>query len=827
MGNTQTTNIKTELQQLGVNNVQSFSENDRLLLIKKIINKTVMDNAKSLLNKKSFEYMNNVLVTDNKYFDIGKLIDFYKDKYKLINVDKTDEGYNQTKIEYVLQLFRFIELVLPDININDMIFNNLIINNNIQEFVNNSSCNPYIVFKQIINRNNKNPSVTTTEYELIIRIQSKKNIDEILNKYKQYLSIHLYETDSNKYKSILYKMIGQGQYLQSEIMYDISYNLGDNDNEKEYAIFSFLEYLINDCKHKYIFANLDVNLHDYTNVMKNISKTPKVDAHRNKILFEKHYDIISRITNVSAYHYEPHGSSSGFSYTKFKAEDFYNSINIKINNLIKLKYKNIYPITFHMKYATCPTGAQSLSSGPDIGYCSVFTAYWYEIFLKSLFNINKFDKLMYQKYGIMSYNKQLTKISTDKWLIYVDEAITNLKDTFIIKYDNTEYDLYELLEIFKYRFNDHYKKLSSLLKEYNINSETDYYDDMRYGIINKHNILNKITIEQFMNYYMSVLDDKYTQLSQTNKDDIDKLYEKYKLKHKIHANSIQEYIDYLMKRLTTTEYFSIFVNYAYSLYEKAYQNNYFTNAQKSKLNTISNTGKLYKYFIQTIHPSKKFIAPATPKTSILLSSQQELIYKKEKEDYQKELERLQQETIDYEKAIKDKTDVKQTAFYKRKMDENEKSLINITGAGIKPIGEYNLNQMMTGRDYENDEIEIPCKNDKVCKNVNPNLKCDSSIGMCDTDKTRIGENCNDHSDCYSEYCRKFPQYKQNPVTGKRVKSEIGLCHKPMEECDDDTNCAPNKYCKQTKSYDMVPKDPKKPGIDLIKREKTVGICHDK
>lgn len=485
----------------------------------------------------------NKYLNKNNVLDVNKIKEYQNITYRITQNDN-NKCLTFNKKEYILLLNRIIEYISTDVSINKILYTNTYNDIDINDLY-NDICLELKYYKY-------NKNIYNNEIFFSIIIPEKYN-NLILNKYKEYLLSFNHNDIVNKYMNLLNKncvvkedIIGYKKFkysfdLNSQIENESDENdkndennenendedEDDEDDEKytEYLIINLLLFCINNCKLNHVFYNMALILRDHTS---NINK-PVIDSHRNKILFYKHDS-----NTIKAFQYDPHGNTNSFSKDDMNISILYKLLNDKIK-YFSIIHKDLIPINFDIDISMCTDGPQYYVKSEDIGYCTIFSTFWFDIFLRIL------------KTNVLS------NIPIENWIGLIDEEIISLKNNYIVRYSNDLFDINDILSTFVYIFKEDFKLNKIFFNKKEIHNEKQYIDMITNRILTKFNKEfnkdKKININMVYDYYHCVLDEYVS-------DDKDIL------------------INIKSKRfkLKELEYFSIFVNYAYDLFEQIYTN---------------------------------------------------------------------------------------------------------------------------------------------------------------------------------------------------------------------------------------------------------------
>ena len=341
----------------------------------------------------------------------------------------------------------------------------------------------------------------------------------------------------------------------------------------------------------------------------------------------------------------------------------------------------------------------------------------------------------------------MSNIPIKDWINEIDEQITNLRTNYVIKYSKNKYDLEYIYELKKYMFYDDFYEVNNKINDKNLEPylRTFFLLDIQHLFIkkrpkDKNNNNEKINVEQFLNIYDDILDDFYKSLNSYYQPIIKKEFDELKNRK------------YKLKRV---DYFNIFINYAYSLYETMYNPS----------------------------PEYKKIFPEEYKNNITILNnflnEPELM----------KLIKSQFKNVQVIKGPRPGTYVPNTnTGVKRKANVTEDRLSYIFDPDYKyaSYSEYSerkkdLKKLGDEADEERDNIYINCKSSNDCKNINQNLNCENDIELneyiCKPNDLvkEIGEKCIKNDDCLSDYCKEYTKV----INGKN--DTIGICRKKTKK----------------------------------------------
>ena len=686
--------------------------------IEKIINNTVMKLVKKQVNKLTYSYNKDTkkIIPNYDIYNI-KLEDElqYKKYYFPVNI-LNNEYYEDNKDQFALELFRFVEHDIPSYSISNTLF--YMYNTKKVDFLSTFSDDFYEKNKDFFKK---------TEYcSIYIRIDADKNRfilsipkskeNDILSEFeKYYLNTNNDINQFNNIKNTILKSRDTITIIPSETAYEVIFyyfnyydynNINQFDIDQAFAFFTFFNFIVKLCNNTFMYSNLTMYITD--------KKTNKVDAHRNKLFLQKIHNEQGNIDRVNIYHYEPHGSKYGFSFNTINIDKIYDKLTYIVNETITSKDKTsqfINKITFNTQQASCLIGPQSLSAGLDIGYCTVFSTFWYNCLLNIIDTIGLFDKKNESNYIKMKLHKKLSDIPIETWIHKIDKAVTDVKHNFIIEYPSNKYDLDYILKNKKYMLEEDYNYIKNILyTSKHINNFQDYINKLSNFIYGKN--MNNITFNEFLDEYVNFLNDIIMH------SDKEKIVDKLKTDF------------YRMRKL---DYYNIFVCYALKMYDLANTSVFVSEDEKELIRTAFT--KHYKT-ISTKQHGKVVTLPSNK------------IFDKEYFNYMKKLITMEKETEKYEKEKKRGLPEEQTSLFKK--HKKEKNI-------IEEYGRDEYDKMMEEQDNEipKDILTKKCSINTECHfnvngSTNTDLDCEDEI--CVPKKERIGTLCKLDSECLSGYC---------------------------------------------------------------------------
>ena len=712
-------------------------ELSKLEKIKKIIKITINKIVDKQLNKKNIIENKNGEYIVEESFDIDKINEYFKNEYYIPYDDK--KHFKLNKKEYILTLFRHIEQYIPTSNINNILIEELISEKN--SIISTKNCHFIIEFEYI-----KNLDSNKDEQNMYILVPLKYS-HVLVNEYIKYLlNYYKNEDEISHFIKLLVKNHDVSNYMENYNFSRFKLDINTVDLDLKFVILSFFIFLVKYCDKKYLFYSLDLSFKDKT------QESQINGEHRNGLFIKKNYSN-NKLTSIDIFHYEPHGTKPrtgiSFSYDKFEVDEYYKKIDSIIDSLKQnTMYNNfLVDINFNSKEAVCEIGIQSVSREEDIGYCTIFSSFWVYSFINILNTINKYDN---------KFLENLSDVPIKDWIKEIDIAISSIKDNYNIKYSK---------EI-KYKFKDIY-----MLKNQNIEEDIIYiksklpnYEDLTYDIDDKfEELLNRmkdnmhilITIDEFYDEYYKILDNFYNFYIELIKD--------FKEKD-IYINILNKLIKNIKSKkykLNTLEHFSIFINYAYNLFEKMHNpideyKKKFPEENKENikiLNEFINDDNFIKLIDRIM--KKNLVNIEDNNSSAIFNLKYNKNIEKDKEDKNN-------------KNNKNIGDLLSYVYDSKKIyseDEEQKRT-------------KDLEWLKKEQEEESNKIYEKCgKKEHICKQINPKLKCEfdeiTNEKICkppDNVKT-IGEQCDVNKDCLTDYCKKYKKI----VNGK--EKNVGICRK--------------------------------------------------
>uniref|UniRef100_A0A6C0I5I5 Uncharacterized protein n=1 Tax=viral metagenome TaxID=1070528 RepID=A0A6C0I5I5_9ZZZZ len=675
--------------------------------INKLVRGVVYNLIKKQIYKKEIDVDNR---TVQYVYDIDTLMDIQYKKY-YYPTDKEDEFYEMNKDEYCLAMFRLINFESYGINISDILQRMMINTKDNISFINSVN---YKLTKEEINEINYCSYALTMfkEYDVNTKQEKKKKInihipkqkfDVILRQYEENIKLN-YQDYYRKYiesgkinilEALLYNEQNQSYHTNSRIsfyLYYEDYKINNKTKIKKdkyfkyigFIFFSFLLFMLKLCKHNYITMSTGILLANVDN-----TKVDKIQSqsHANMIIFQ-----ITKNDKVVGIQYEPHGTKDGFSYDTFKISEYFDVIN-KYSIQCKEIDGDFPEFVIKEKVAVCPIGIQSsnIIGNYDIGYCSIFSLFWYNCFLDIIQNIKRIEN----KYNINT----LSNIDIQLWINYIDHYMTNSKNNIILKHGDTKYDYNILLNVYQSVFKEHYKKykIFKVVDSYSEYSEmiNMYFEDEFIDGV------EHITISEFIDmYYDNVL--------------LVLLRKQLKLNNDIIINTSDN-----RYKMNNIEYYNIFVNYAYNMISYIMSSPYLEK-ERELLNKYSQKNT----FINILKDNKNVK---------IVKKSKDTEYKTEKDIYDYYLEDYDEMygNLEYNKEHKEHAS--------EQMNEIEELIYNLPKKYRKKIGE----ECTTNKDCGN---KLVCDEYNQC-NINYNKKL---IGdECEEDDDCYSEYCD------NKICKKY------------------------------------------------------------------------
>ena len=271
-------NIKSFL----VKNIEDFTQllEDPEKTIDKIIENTVLKLAKKQINKRNFSYNKNTrkLIETYDIYNLNSINDLQYKKYYFPKNILKNEYYEDSKDQFALELFRFVEHSIPSYSVSNTLFS---IYNKNENLVSVFSENFYKENKDFFKETEFCSFIITLDKNtnnLILKIPKSKQI-ELLDDFKQYY-LNL-DNNLSQFNNIIGNLnTANSKQGPNEIaLYYINYYDVDNNNfdtERSYAFFIFFYFIINKCKNNFIYCNLDMIY--------------QKEAHRNKLFLQKIHD---------------------------------------------------------------------------------------------------------------------------------------------------------------------------------------------------------------------------------------------------------------------------------------------------------------------------------------------------------------------------------------------------------------------------------------------------------------------------------------------------------------------------------------------------------
>lgn len=703
-----------------IKNIEDFTKllEDPEETIDKIINNTVLKIAKKQINKRAFSYDKNTrkLIETYDTYNLKLINDIQYKKYYFPKDISINEYYEDRKDQFALELFRFVEHSIPSYSVSNTLFS-----------IYNKNENLVSVFGENFYKANKdyfretefctmNIVVYSEHNTFIIQIPKSKEIELLNNFEKYYLKLNNNLPDFNNIKNRL-KTANVYSGKPNEIVYYyinyFDYNIMNQfDVEDTYAFFIFFYFIINTCNNNFMYCNLDMQ--------------SKTDAHRNKLFLQKiHEPRYGKLDLVNIYHYEPHGKNQGFSFQTINIEQIYEKISYMVRETIRIKDpKQVFlsKISFNTQSASCLIGPQTLTADVDIGYCSVFSTFWYNCLLNVIDIINFFDNKNQDNYIRSKLRRKLSDVPIENWIRKIDIAITNIKYNFKINYPQKK--IYKISEIVKnrtYMIIDDYDFVKNYINKLYIPDPNEYVNKLNNFMLQKYNRDEEITFSDFLQDYLLFIERILIKnISQQEKINI--------------LNKIQNDFN----KMRTLDYYNLFVCYALNIYDLVNKTEYVSDEDKKE---ITNAFMNYSKDIVSKSQHGNIVKiPVRIKTSDI-----------DYNDYIKKINQLESETKQYEEQLKRGVAPEFTLLETKRRKE-----VNI----IEEYGGDDYDNMMEEQreEFENIPENIRkkyCKTDSQCiyykdGKRQSNLKCEDEL--CVPAKDVIGTLCQRDDDCMSGYC---------------------------------------------------------------------------
>jgi len=702
-----------------IKNIEDFTQllEDPEETIDKIINNTVLKIAKKQINKRTFSYDKNTkkLIETYDTYNLKLMNDIQYKKYYFPKDISKNEYYEDNKDQFALELFRFIEHSIPSYSVANTLFS---IYNKNENLVSVFGENFYKANKEYFKETEfctMSIVIFNEQNSFIIQIPKSKEIELLNNFEKYYLKLN---NNLSNYKNIKNRLKSVNVYSgkPNEIVYYYinyyDYNIMNQfDIDDAYAFFIFFYFIINTCNNNFMYCNLDMQT--------------KTDAHRNKLFLQKiHEPIYGKVDMVNIYHYEPHGKNQGFSFQTINIEKIYDKISYMVTETIRIKDTNqvfLSKISFNTQSASCLIGPQTLTGEVDIGYCTVFSTFWYNCLLNIIDIINFFDNKNEDNYIKSKLRRKLSDVPIENWIRKIDIAITNIKYNFKINYPQKKYKISEIIKNRRYMLIDDCDFLTNYINHLYISNPNYYINKLNNFILQKYNKDEEITFSDFLQDYIHFIEKILLKnITQQEKNNI--------------LNKIQ--IDF--NKMKTLDYYNLFVCYALNIYDLVNKTEYVSDEDKKEI-----TNAFMNYSKDIVSSSQHGNIVILP--NIRQTTDSDYI------DYIKKLNELESETKQYKEQLKRGIAPEFTL-----LETKRKKEVNI----IEEYGKDGYDKMMEEQkeEFENIPENIrnkDCKSDSQCiyyKNGKKysNLKCEDEL--CVPAKDTIGTLCQRNEDCMSGYC---------------------------------------------------------------------------
>lgn len=706
-------NVKSFL----VKNIEDFTQllEDPEKTIDKIIENTVLKLAKKQINKRNFSYNKDTrkLIETYDIYNLSSINDLqYKKYYFPKNISK-NEYYEDRKDQFALELFRFVENSIPSYSVCNTLFS-----------IYNKNENLVSVFSENFYKENKDFFMKTEYCSFDVLIDKNSNIfmfkipkskhTELLDDFKQYyLNLN---NNSSQFNYIISKLNSKimKRGPNESIYYYFDYNDTDNnifEIENAYAFFVFFNFIINKCDNNFIYCNLSMKYNK--------------EGHRNKLFLQKINDSkLGKLDKINVYHYEPHGKEQGYSFFVIEIEKIYNKLSFIVDTVIKNKDPSqifISKISFNTQSASCLVGPQALVGDVDIGYCTVFSTFWYNCLLNVVDIINFFDKKNKDNYIKSKLRRKLSDVPIEKWIHKIDVAITNIKDNFKINYPEKQYKISEIVKNRNYMIIDDYDLIENYIDKNYIPDLQNYITKLYKFVLKNYNNDEKITFTDFLKNYLSFI--------------------KTIIQKNIPLDSQNEIINkikYNFNRMRTLDYYNLFVSYCLNIYDLVNITEYVSSEDKKEI-----TNAFMNY-------SEKIVSSSQHGNIVVLPNFRQTT-DSDYAEYIKKINQLEAETQQYQQQLKRGIAPEFTL-----LETKRKKEVNI----IEEYGKDDYEQMMEEQKEEFENIpenirKKNCKSDLQCiyyKNgkKHSNMKCEDEL--CVPSKDLIGTLCQKDDECMSEYC---------------------------------------------------------------------------
>ena len=708
-----------------IKNIEDFTKllEDPEETIDKIINNTVLKIAKKQINKRSFSYDKNTrkLIETYDTYNLKLMNDIQYKKYYFPKDISINEYYEDSKDQFALELFRFVEHSIPSYSVSNTLFS-----------IYNKNKNLVSVFGENFYKANKdyfretefctmNIVVYSEHNTFIIQIPKSKEIELLNNFEKYYLKLNNNLSNFNSIKNRL-KTANVYSGKPNEVVYYyinyFDYNIMNQfDVDDTYAFFIFFYFIINTCNNNFMYCNLDMQ--------------HQTDAHRNKLFLQKiHEPRYGKLDLVNIYHYEPHGKNQGFSFQTINIEQIYKKISYMVRETIRIKDPNqvfLSKISFHTQSASCLIGPQTLTADVDIGYCSVFSTFWYNCLLNVIDIINFFDNKNQDNYIKSKLRRKLSDVPIENWIRKIDIAITNIKYNFKINYPQKKYKIPEIIKNRTYMIIDDYNFVENYINKLYIPDPNEYVNKLNNFMLQKYNKNEEITFSDFLQDYLRFIEKILIKnISQQEKINI--------------LNQIQNDFN----KMRTLDYYNLFVCYALNIYDLVNKTEYVSDEDKKE---ITNAFMNYSKDIVSKSQHGNIVKiPIRIKTTGS-GDPSDIDYN----DYIKKINQLESETKQYEEQLKRGIAPESTLLETKRRKE-----VNI----IEEYGRDDYDEMMEEQreEFENIPENIrkkDCKTNSQCVYYKDgkrqsNLKCEDEL--CVPTKDVIGTLCQRDDDCMSDYC---------------------------------------------------------------------------